>query len=109
MAVSIRQQFLTVDNEECQSIDEIMVPFKGRSTVRQYMPAKPHKMGFKSWGRAGASGIVHDFNVYPYMPTFENQKSVQIMLFKKKKRNNRNSPIQYYRQICTGRGTPALK
>ena len=27
----------------------------------------------------------------------------------KKKRNNPNSPIQYYRQICTGRGTPALK
>ena len=31
------------------SIDEMMVKFYGRSVVRQYMPAKPHKYGVKLW------------------------------------------------------------
>lgn len=61
---SVRQQFLLIESEEKQAVDEIMVPFKGRSIVRQYMPAKPQKWGFKLWGRAGSSGIVHDFDVY---------------------------------------------
>ena len=44
-----------------------------------------------------------------YMPTFENQKSVQIMLFSKKRGTILTLLFNYYRQICTGRGTPALK
>ena len=31
------------------SIDEMMVKFYGRSVVRQYIPAKPHKYGVKLW------------------------------------------------------------
>ncbi|KAK6172618.1 hypothetical protein SNE40_016236 [Patella caerulea] len=41
-----------------------MVPFKGRSFLRQYLPNKPKKWGFKLWGRCDASGFLHDFNVY---------------------------------------------
>lgn len=40
-----------------------MVPFKGKSHLRVYMPAKPHKWGFKMWGRAGQSGFLYDFDV----------------------------------------------
>ena len=28
------------------------------------MPAKPHKLGFKMWGRSGISGFLHDFKIY---------------------------------------------
>ena len=44
---SLRENFLKVSPEEFRSADEIMVPFKGKSSLRQYMPAKPHKWGLK--------------------------------------------------------------
>ena len=59
-------QFLTVYNPHCKaSIDEAMVAFKGRSSMKQYVPKKPVKRGFKVWVRAGAvSGYVNEFNIY---------------------------------------------
>ncbi len=41
-----------------------MVPFKGRSILRMYMPKKPKKWGIKLWGRASPSGILQTFDVY---------------------------------------------
>ena len=41
-----------------------MVPFKGKSFLKQYMPNKPHKWGFKMWGRSGISGFLYDFDLY---------------------------------------------
>ena len=47
------------------SIDEAMIPFKGRSSLKQYMPLKPTKRGIKIWMRADANtGYVSAFNVY---------------------------------------------
>ena len=47
------------------SIDEAMVPYKGRSCMKQYMPTKPVKRGFKVWMRADAdNGYVSQFSVY---------------------------------------------
>ena len=47
------------------SIDEAMVPFKGRSSLKQYMPMKPTKRGFKVWMCADAqTGYVSGFEVY---------------------------------------------
>ncbi len=44
------------------AIDEAMIKFKGRSSMKQYMPKKPVKRGFKLWMRAdSASG---HFEVY---------------------------------------------
>jgi len=31
------------------SVDEAMIPFKGRHYTKQYMPNKPDKFGFKAW------------------------------------------------------------
>ena len=28
------------------------------------MPKKPHKWGFKLWGRSGSTGFLYDFDVY---------------------------------------------
>ena len=36
------------------SVFEAMVPFKGRSTLKQYMPMKPVICGFKVWMLADA-------------------------------------------------------
>ena len=47
------------------SIDEAMVPYKGRSSLKQYMPKKPVKRGFKVWMRADAvNGYVCEMDVY---------------------------------------------
>ena len=47
------------------SIDEAMIPFKGRSSLKQYMPLKPVKRGIKVWARADASnGYISAFQVY---------------------------------------------
>ena len=50
--------------EESQSIDEMMIPFKGRSGLKQYIKSKPKKWGFKMWVRAGVSGYVYCFEPY---------------------------------------------
>ena len=60
----LRNAFATVSPEEHHAVDEIMIAFKGRSLLRQYMPMKPHKWGFKLWGRSGQSGFLYDFDVY---------------------------------------------
>ena len=42
-----------------------MIPFKGRSSLKQYMPLKPVKRGIKVWARADYSdGYVSAFQVY---------------------------------------------
>lgn len=47
------------------SIDESMAAFKGRSTLKQYMPKKPIKRGFKIWAIACAvTGFLLQFEVY---------------------------------------------
>ena len=47
------------------SIDEGKIPFKGRSSLKQYMPKKPVRRGFKVWMRAEAvNGYVSGFEVY---------------------------------------------
>lgn len=48
-----------------QSIDESMTKFKGRSSMKQYMPLKPTKRGIKMWMRCDSlSGYTYDFNIY---------------------------------------------
>jgi hypothetical protein len=42
-----------------------MIPFQGRSALKQYMPAKPVKRGIKVWCRADAhNGYLCEFQVY---------------------------------------------
>ena len=49
---------------EC-AIDEAMVRFKGRSSLKQYVPKKPVRRGFKLWVRADShNGFISDFQVY---------------------------------------------
>ena len=56
----LRQDCLSQKPEEHNSIDEQMIPFKGRSFLRRYMPQKPKKWGFKIFSRNGLSGTLYD-------------------------------------------------
>ncbi len=47
------------------TIDEAMVKFKGRSSMKQYMSKKPVKREFKLWMRADStSGYISHFELY---------------------------------------------
>jgi hypothetical protein len=46
------------------SIDEMMIPFKGKSNLKQYIQSKPKKWGFKIWVQANSNGYVNCFEPY---------------------------------------------
>jgi hypothetical protein len=45
------------------SLDEAMVAYKGRSSIKQYIPSKPHKWGYKIYCLASEDYLLH-FEVY---------------------------------------------
>ena len=48
-----------------QAVDEALVAFKGRSSMKQYLPMKPVKRGFKIWVRADShNGYICQFECY---------------------------------------------
>ena len=61
---SVATKCRELEQEEHQSLDETIIPTKSRTSLKQYLPKKPHKWGIKSWTRAGVSGIVYDFDIY---------------------------------------------
>jgi len=46
------------------SVDESMIKFKGRSSLKQYNPMKPIKRGYKLWCLADQKGYIMNFKVY---------------------------------------------
>ena len=62
----LKHRFQSVYYPHCEvSIDEAMIPFKGRSTMKQYLPLRPVKRGFKVWVIADATNrYTYDLNVY---------------------------------------------
>jgi len=45
------------------TLDEAMAAYKGRATIKQYIPSKPHKWGYKIWCLASDDYLLH-FEVY---------------------------------------------
>ena len=60
----LRDAMARIEPEERHSVDEQIIPFKGRSGLKQYIKNKPHRWGFKVFARAGISGMIYDFEVY---------------------------------------------
>ncbi|XP_022906716.2 piggyBac transposable element-derived protein 3-like [Onthophagus taurus] len=46
------------------AVDESMIKFKGRSCLKQYMPKKPIKRGYKVWVLCDKSGYALKFEIY---------------------------------------------
>lgn len=56
------------------SVDEAMVLFKGRSSIKQYMPMKPTKRGYKVWCLCdSANRYLYDFDVYTGASVSQNE------------------------------------
>lgn len=49
---------------EIMAVDESMIKFKGRSSLRQYLPNKPIKRGYKVWVLADKTGYMLKFEIY---------------------------------------------
>lgn len=60
----LRKRLATVPMEECLSVDEQICATKARHFLKQYMPMKPHKWGFKLFVICGTSGFSYDFEIY---------------------------------------------
>lgn len=64
MVDHLRQKFQELPKQQNLCIDEQMVPFKGRNAMKQYLPLKPKKWGFKFFVLADSGGVIHDFIPY---------------------------------------------
>ena len=69
---SIVRQFQLVKATPTQSIDEVMVAYKGTraGNLRQYIQSKPDKWGYKLFCRASIDGFIHDILMYQGETTF---------------------------------------
>ena len=85
----LSEQFLKNYNPHREnSIDEAMIKFKGRSSMKQYLPKKPVKRGFKVWVRADAvTGYVCEFEVYTGKTDGERELGLGGNVVKKLTRN----------------------
>jgi len=55
----------SLENSDSQSVDEHMIKFKGKSSMKQYIKSKPIKWGFKMWFRCcSKTGYVYQFDIY---------------------------------------------
>ena len=59
-----RDKARSLPKEQRLSIDEQMVPFKGKSGIKQYLPKKPKKWGYKMFVCCDAKGLTHDIEIY---------------------------------------------
>jgi len=54
----LQKEFRKIPMKEHLCVDEQMVPFKGTSWLKQYIPKKPHKWGYKFFLLCDSSGVV---------------------------------------------------
>lgn len=60
----IRKGCLKLERRPQCSIDEQMIPFTGRTKLKQYVRGKPHPVGIKNYILASSSGLILDFEIY---------------------------------------------
>ena len=65
LIVALNKNFVKLYNVSRKvSVDESMVRFKGRSSIKQYNPMKPIKRGYKMWVLADMDGYISKFDIY---------------------------------------------
>ena len=60
----LNSKFVERSHPENLSLDESMIKFKGRSSLKQYNPMKPIKRGYKIWCLSDNDGYIYKFQVY---------------------------------------------
>ena len=65
-----------------------MVPFKGKSGLKQYNPQKPKKWGYELYVLSGIDGLIHNFEIYtdaiqpcPIQPDLKASGNIVLTLF----------------------------
>ena len=61
---AILSNFYKIPVDEKICVDEQMIPFKGKHSLKQYVPKKPTKWGYKAFVLCDSSGIVHNWDLY---------------------------------------------
>lgn len=61
---SLSSNFIKVPMEEMLSVDEQICATKARHHLKQYLPLKPHKWGYKLFVLSGVSGFCYKFEIY---------------------------------------------
>ncbi|XP_068233395.1 piggyBac transposable element-derived protein 3-like [Palaemon carinicauda] len=85
---NVPREFLKIPETRIQSTDEVIVAYKGTraGNLRQYVPKKPDKWGYKLFCRYSVDGFVHDILMYQGEKTFmshhtllsEEQKAMSV-------------------------------
>ena len=57
-------KFQSLPQDRMLCVDEQIVPFKGKSGLKQYLPKKNHKWGYKIFVLCDTKGIVYNFEIY---------------------------------------------
>ena len=60
----LNEQLRKVPIGESLAVDEQIIPFKGRYSIKQCNPKKPHKLGFKVLVLSGVSGFSYNFELF---------------------------------------------
>jgi len=61
---TLKNKFSSIPLEESLSIDEQLCSTKARHYLKQYMPMKPHKWGYKLFVLSGVSGFSYNFEIF---------------------------------------------
>jgi len=61
---TLKRKFGTIPLEESLSIDEQLCSTKARHYLKQYLPMKPHKWGYKFFVLCDVSGFSYNFEMY---------------------------------------------
>lgn len=61
---ALRSKFKSISLEEMLCVDEQMCATKAKNYLRQYLPKKPHKWGYKIYVLSGVSGFAYDIEIY---------------------------------------------
>lgn len=76
----IRAGCLAQPRNKTMSIDEMMIPFSGQSSLRQFVPNKPNPVGLKAFVLANPNGVVCDLEIYQGGTTFPDERNAGFSL-----------------------------
>ncbi len=64
LVTHLTSKLTSIPMSEKLAVDEQMVPFKGRNRLKQYLPSKPKKWGYKILVLAGSDGVPYNVEIY---------------------------------------------
>ncbi|XP_050059682.1 piggyBac transposable element-derived protein 3-like [Aphis gossypii] len=67
----LNKQFSSIPLERDLAIDEQLCATKARSYLKQYLPLKPHKWGYKFFVLCSSKGYAYNFELYTGQENFE--------------------------------------